>query len=85
MDIESNIITFKQDSLINVLIECKYSKLILVKIISNIMFSASLANNCPHHLIKIGRNIKQYFNCKMSKGLLHPKQLWNYANIFYII
>ena len=43
MDIESNIITFKQDSLINALIECKYSKLILVKNISNIMFSASLA------------------------------------------
>ena len=34
------------------------------------------------HIIKTSRNITQYFDCNLSKGQLHPKSLWNFADIY---
>ena len=33
----------------------------------------------------ISKIIKQYFDNKLSKGLLHPNPLWNSADILYLM
>ena len=50
----------------------------------NPLFLILWQNNCPSHLVKTWRIIKQYFDCKLSKNLLHFKPLWNIADIFIL-
>ena len=49
----------------------------------SIIMSALVAKQLPTSSHKTSRNIKQYFDCKLSKGLLHHKPLCNHAYIFY--
>ena len=47
--------------------------------------SASCHQESVTYVSVISKIIKQYFNIKLSKGLLHPNPLWNSADKLHLI